>query len=108
MTRQLAGDAAPVLSAEVFIIPLEPGRYIVSAPLRRAAFIANESAVNFLADLQAGVFDQAADPDGSLVELLRQLEILDAGPEELPITIFGGDPEPTTVTSRTSPGKERN
>jgi uncharacterized protein len=89
---------APVLSAEIFVIPLEAGRYLVYAPLRRAAFIGNAKIVNFLADLQAGVFDDAADPEGSLVEFLRQLEILDAGPEELPITVFGGDPEPTTVT----------
>lgn len=82
----------------MFIIPLEPGRYIVYAPLRRAAFVANSRAVNFLADLQAGIFDESADPDGSLVEFLRRLEILDAGPETLPITIFAGDPEPTAVT----------
>ena len=88
---------APVLSAEIFVVPLEE-RYVVYAPLRRAAFIANARTVNFLADLQAGFFDERADPDGSLVEFLRQLEILDAGPETLPITIFGGDPEPTTVT----------
>lgn len=87
-----------MLSAEVFVIPLDGGRYVVYAPLRRAAFIANARTVNFLADLQAGFFDEGADPDGSLVELMRQLEILDAGPEDLPVTIFGGDPEPTTVS----------
>jgi hypothetical protein len=50
----------PVLSAEVFIIPAEAGQYIVYAPLRRAAFVANAKMVNFLADLQAGVWDAAA------------------------------------------------
>lgn len=88
----------PVLSAEVFLIPLENGAHLVYAPLRQAAFVANAKAVNFLADLQAGIFDRSADPDGSLVEFLRRLEILDAGPEELPLAVFGGDPEPTSVT----------
>jgi uncharacterized protein len=88
----------PVLSAEVFTIPLQRDRFIVYAPLRRAAFVGNARVVNFLADLHAGIFDPTADPDGSLVEFLRRLEILDAGPEKLPITVFGGDPEPTSVT----------
>lgn len=91
-------QVAPALSAEVFVIPCEEGRYIVYAPLRRAAFIANERVVNFLADLQDGFWDQAADPDGSLSEFLRRLEILDAGPEDLPITTFSSQPEPTAVT----------
>lgn len=91
--------AAPALSAELFTIPLEePGRYLVYAPLRKAAFVANASLVNFLADLKAGIFDAEADPDGSLSEFLRQMEILDAGPEEPPITEFTGEPLPTAVT----------
>jgi uncharacterized protein len=88
----------PALSAELFTIPLEPGRHLVYAPLRRAAFVGNAGAVNLLADLQEGCFDPIADPDGSLVEFLRRLRILDAGPENLPVTSYGGDPEPTTVT----------
>lgn len=86
------------VSAELFTIPLEDSRYIVYAPLRRAAFVANAEVVNFLADIKAGGFDRSADPDGSLVEFLRRLEILDAGEEALPVTEFAGDPEPTTVT----------
>ncbi|MBD0370225.1 MAG: radical SAM protein [Pyrinomonadaceae bacterium] len=88
----------PVVSAEIFVIPLETDRYIVYAPLRRAAFVANSRVVNFLADLQEGVFDESADPDNSLVEFLRQLKILDAGSETLPITSFSGNPEPTSAT----------
>lgn len=88
----------PVVSAELFTIPLEDNRYVVYAPLRRAAFIANASVVNFIADLKSGRVDRSADPDGSLVEFLRRLEILDAGPEELPVTEFAGAPEPTSVT----------
>ena len=90
--------SAPAVSAELFAIPLAENRYIVYAPLRRAAFAANGQVVNFLADLKAGRFEQSVDPDGSLTEFLRRLEILDAGEEVLPITGFNGAPEPTSVT----------
>ncbi len=93
-----AHAGVPYLSAEVFVVPLEAGRYIVYAPLRRAAFIANARTVNFLADLRAGSLDAEADPDGSLVEFLRGLEILDAGPEQPPVTSFSGQPQPTSLT----------
>jgi len=89
---------APWLSAKIFTIPLGAGRYLVYAPLRRAAFVTNALVVNFLADLKAGLFDQAVDLDGALVDFLRRLEILDAGAETLPVTTFSGDPEPTAVT----------
>ena len=89
---------SPVLSAEIFIIPLDQGNYIVYAPLRKAAFVANSRVVNFLADLQGGVYNDLVDSDGSLVEFLRRMEILDSGEEQQPITIFAGDPEPTSVT----------
>ncbi|MGH8550389.1 MAG: hypothetical protein ACRERU_17680 [Methylococcales bacterium] len=90
--------STPVFSAEVFVIPLEANRYLVYAPLRRAAFVANGHLVNWLADLKDGTWENSADPDEALVEFLRQLEILDAGPEMLPITTFTGDPFPTAVT----------
>lgn len=35
-----------LLSAETFVIEIEKDRYLVYAPLRRAAFIANASGVN--------------------------------------------------------------
>ena len=97
-TDPAAVDAAPGVSAEIFVIPLEDGQHLVYAPLRQAAFVANARTVNFLADLQAGFFDESADPDGALVALLRRLNVLDAGEEPRPITTFGGDPEPTSVT----------
>lgn len=92
------GARTPALSAEIYLIPLETSRYLVYAPLRRAAFIANAAAVRFLARLQAGVFDEAEDPDGSLVKFLRSLEIVDAQPETLPIASQTGDPQPAAVT----------
>jgi uncharacterized protein len=94
----MSDKSVPVLSAEVFSIPLEHDEYLVYAPLRRAAFVTTGQVVNFLADLQAGIFDASADPDGSFVKFLRQLKIVDAGPEALPITTFSGDPAPIAVT----------
>ena len=97
-SERLERASLPKLSAEIVSIPLEAGRYIVYAPLRRAAFVTNTSVVNFLADLQAGILDDSIDPHGALVEFLRRMEILDVGNETLPVTTFCGDPEPTSVT----------
>lgn len=94
----LSHAVTPRLSAEISIIPVADGRYLVYAPLRRAAFVANARVVNFLADLKDQNFNAALDPDGALVEFLRRLEILDAGEEPLPVTSLSGDPEPTSVT----------
>lgn len=88
----------PTLTARIFIVPLETGEYIVYAPLERAAFVANRRLVNFLADLRAGRFDPALDPDGSLVEFLRRLRIIDGPPEQTPSSDFSGSPHPTAVT----------
>jgi uncharacterized protein len=89
---------APRISAELFAIPLETNRYLVYAPFRRAAFIANTAFVNFLADLQEGKYPTTADPYGYLTKILRNLEILDAEPETPPITDFKAEPCPTAVT----------
>ena len=88
----------PELSAELFLISIDASRRLVYAPLRQAAFVANDQMVNILADLKEGVFDPSSDPDGAILEFLRRLEIVDGGPEELPLTTFSGDPEPTAVT----------
>jgi len=67
-------------------------------PLRRAAFVANAALVNLLCDLKEGLFSPERDPDGESRELFRHLEIIDAGPDALPIVTYQGDPEPTHVT----------
>jgi len=95
--RPEAGPA-PVLSAEVFSIPLEDDKYIVYAPARRSAFVANSEVVRFLSQLEKGVFDASADSDGSLVRLLRSLDCLDAGPETPPAAVCHGAPEQVSVT----------
>ena len=88
----------PILSAELFVIPLENKRYLVYAPLRKAAFVGNASIVNFLADLRDGIYNEQADADGMTSEFLRRLEIVDAGEEILPISTCEGIPQPTAVS----------
>ena len=89
---------APSLSAEVFSIPLDTDRYLIYAPLRRAAFVGNASTVNFLAALKENRYDISVDPDGSLVEFLRRIEIVDGGAETRPAYSCTGVPEPTSLT----------
>jgi uncharacterized protein len=98
MSLEVVTPAAPALSAELFLLPLEDSRYVVYAPLRRAAFIANSAVVRFLGRLQAGHYDAAADPDGSLLKLLRGLEMVDAPPETTPLSRQVGVPQPVSVT----------
>ena len=96
--KEGAFRAAPSLSAEVYSLPLEGSRYLIYAPRRCAAFIADAGVVRVLADLEAGLWDESADPDGSLVKFLRSLEILDGPPEVWPVTGCTGDPQPVCVT----------
>jgi uncharacterized protein len=88
--------ATPRLSAELFLIPVEDS-YLVYAPLRQAAFLANNRVVNLLADLQEGELGTGPDV-GDWLEFLRRLEIVDGGEEARPITTHSGTPKPTTVT----------
>ncbi|MDR1339036.1 MAG: 4Fe-4S cluster-binding domain-containing protein [Prevotellaceae bacterium] len=92
------GNKKPELSAEIFIIPLEENRYLVYAPLRKAAFAGNAATVNFLADLKEGIYRGESDPDGTIAEFLRRLEIVDAGAETPPSEMCGGTPEPLGVS----------
>jgi uncharacterized protein len=85
------------LTAEVFVVPLLAGRFLVYAPLRRAAFIANARLVNALADIRDGL-DPALAADDPAIEMLRQLGIVDGGAEEQPITSYQGTPRPTNLT----------
>ncbi len=93
------GHAYPAaLTAEIFTIPLAPDRYLVYAPLRKAAFVANAHAVNVLAALQSGSVAPGHERDAAFIGLLERLGIVNGGPEGAPITVFDDDPAPTSVT----------
>ena len=87
----------PILSAEIFVIPLEDNRYLIYAPLRKAAFIGNSQIVNFLADLKDNIYNTEIDTDGATIEFLRRLEMIDAGEEIKPINIYKGKPKPVSL-----------
>ena len=88
----------PEISAEVFIDSLEEGQYLVYAPLRRVAFVANSKIVNFLADLANGNCDFSVERVSTLINFLQQLGIVDGDSEMPPIDVIDGDPLPTMVT----------
>ncbi|MDR1155646.1 MAG: radical SAM protein [Bacteroidales bacterium] len=77
---------------------METDRFLVYAPLRRAAFVGNAQVVNFLADVRAGIYDPVADGDGAMRKFLQQLEILDSDTEEPPVSTFAEIPEATAVS----------
>jgi uncharacterized protein len=84
------------LPAELFVLPLGPSEYLIYAPLRRAALIANAPLVRFLRELQAGEKDLDAAPE--IAGLLRSCGILAADEEHAPAASPAGPPRPTTVT----------
>lgn len=93
----IMSGTGPELTAELFVIPLEVDRYLVYAPLRKAAFVANGRLVNSIAALRDGAPDAPSRDDAAL-DLLRRLGIVDGGPETRPATRFSGIPMPTMVT----------
>jgi uncharacterized protein len=82
--------------AELFVLALGESGYLVYAPLRRAALIANAALVRFLRGLRAGreTFDAAPEIAG----LLRSCGILGAGEERIPDRSPAGPPRPITAT----------
>jgi uncharacterized protein len=90
-------ECAPQISAELFVVPVGEA-FLIYAPLRQAAFVANLATVNAIADLQEGRWDVVALHHKELIAFLRRLGIVDGGVEQRPITTFSGDPKPTTVT----------
>jgi len=95
---EVAGRPAPRLSAEIFSIPLGDSRYVVCAPARRSAFVANARVAHIVAQLEENPEEAPAGLDDSLVELLRALEMVDAGPETTPSTTCQGPPEPASIS----------
>ena len=88
----------PKLSAEIFVIPMDDKKYLIYAPLRKAAFVGNAATVNLLADLKEGLYHQENDPCGTIAEFLRRLEIVDASEEVEPNYHCEGIPCPTDVS----------
>jgi uncharacterized protein len=93
-----SGVAPPVLSAEVFSIPIEGSKYIVYAPARRAAFAGNAEVVRLISHLQKGMSGGFEGENAALLELMRALDIVDAGPERTPSAACQGVPVPVAVT----------
>jgi uncharacterized protein len=92
----LSRNIAPI-TAELYVVPVEDA-YLVYAPLRQAAFLANAATVNRIVDLQGGSADAEDSETITLVEFLRRLEIVDGEPEAPPITRYSDAPQPTQVT----------
>ncbi len=95
--HQMSLDRLEV-TAELFTIPLENNTYLIYAPLRRVAFIGNASCVNTLADLRQGHLTSPTRETLAFIDFLKQLEIIDGEPEEVPVSEFAGHPTPTDVT----------
>lgn len=62
------------IQTDVFIIPLL-GRFLVYAPLRRTAFIANATAVNLLARLRQGPVVATDEGESSFLHFCRQIHL---------------------------------
>ncbi|NNE63551.1 MAG: SPASM domain-containing protein [Gammaproteobacteria bacterium] len=96
MTRQ--ATYSPTLSAEIFIIPLGEGSFVIYAPLEKSAFIGDASAVNVLKHIQLNDWNPLTPKDQSFLELLRRLSIVDGNKKEAPNDQKDGDPLPTEIT----------
>jgi uncharacterized protein len=84
------------LPAELFVLPLGESEYLVYAPLRRAALVANAALVRFLRGLQAGRENCDAAPE--IAGLLRSCGILGGVEERTPGASPAGPPRPTAAT----------
>jgi uncharacterized protein len=98
MAEDLAPKTRSTISTELFCIPLDPSRYLIYAPLRRAAFVANAATVNKIADIKNDLGNTTSEQNKALLQLLEEIEIINSGPDPSPVTEFQGIPEPTSVT----------
>jgi len=85
------------ISTDVFIIPLL-NRYLVYAPLRRAAFITNAASVNLLNRLRQGPIQPTNEDEENFLRLCREIHLIgDEG--DSPIGTFACDGfKPSEVT----------
>ncbi len=86
------------MATETFIIPLSDDKYIVYAPLRRTAFVANGTMVSSIAAVQTGRFNGSTGEDLALVRLLETLGLVGGDPDEPPGAVLAGPPRPVEIT----------
>ncbi len=91
------GAEAGATATETFIVPLQDDQYLVYAPLRRTAFVANGALVGSIADVQAGRFFPTTEEDRALVRLLGRLGLV-GRPDDPPGAIRAGPPRPVEIT----------
>jgi len=84
------------LPAELFVLPVSESAYLIYAPLRRVALLANAALVEFLRDLQTG--ERTADANPEAAAFLRHCRILDGEEEIVPGGAPAGQPRPRTAT----------
>ena len=84
------------LPAELFVLPIAESEYLVYAPLRRAALIANAALVRFLGAVEAG--EESLEGAPEIAGLLRNCGILGADGERAPGVSHAGPPRPTAAT----------
>jgi len=89
-------NPSPRLPSELFLLPLEDGSYLVYAPLRRVALIANAALVRVLRALQNG--SEIPDAPTEVGAFLRECGILGHGEDRAPRNCRRGTPRPTTAT----------
>jgi len=80
---------------EIYSVPIDPGAFLVYAPLQSVAFVANAELVNSLAAAASAVDSPGR---GELRRFLEAAGLTVDGQSEAPVTEFAGDPEPTSIT----------
>jgi len=84
------------LPAELFVLSLTASEYLVYAPLRRAALIANAALVRFLRAVQAG--EESFEGASEIAGLLRNCGLLGADDASAPGVSPAGPPRPIAAT----------
>ena len=82
--------------SELFVLPLNESEYLVYAPLRGAALIANAALVRFLQSPDAG--ERTGDVSAEVLAWLRKTGIAGGAVERAPVTQLTGPPRPRVVT----------
>ena len=82
--------------SELFVLPLNESEYLVYAPLRGAALIANAALVRFLQSPDAG--ERTGDVSAEVLAWLRKAGIVGGAVERAPVTQLTGPPRPHSST----------